>query len=100
MSWESEFNDAAAAARGIAAPKEFQDVAWGGKKFADTEGEYRGMPMIQHANEAIERTSRFTGLSPMEAKWQALISGNVPLYGVGGLGLLGAFNQGDNNAQF
>ena len=87
----------AAAARGIAVPKEFQDVAWGGKKFADTEGEYRGMPMIQHANEAIERTSRFTGLSPMEAKWQALISGNVPLYGVGGLGLLGAFNQGDNS---
>ncbi|HXI67401.1 MAG TPA: hypothetical protein VNH41_05645 [Steroidobacteraceae bacterium] len=72
-----------AAKRGLL-PRDFQDVAWGGKKWMDTNGKYQGMPMIQHVNEAIERTSKLTGLSPREVVRQNLIRKKGPIFGLGG----------------
>jgi hypothetical protein len=73
-----------AAKRGVD-PRDFQDVAWGGKKSMDTGGKYAGKPMIQHVNEAIERTSRLTGLSPRDVVRRGLVRGQIPLYGLAGL---------------
>src|SRR5262249_37047889 len=56
-----------------------QDVAWIG--FKGTEGK----PMISHVNDAIERTHRLTGMSRSEIVRRALIKGQIPLYGLGGL---------------
>lgn len=58
-------------------------VAWGGKKFMATGGKYAGKPMIQHVNEAIERTSRLTGLAPDDVV-KGYVRGQIPLYGLGG----------------
>lgn len=55
-----------------------QDVAWAG----DDPGQ--GKPMIQHVNEAIERTSRLTGASPDTVVRRGLIRKQMPLYGAGG----------------
>ena len=68
---ESVLNDVAAS-KGIM-PVNLQDVAWIGAKGTS------GKPMIQNINEAIERTSRITGLDPEEALRQMVMSG-IPTY--------------------
>jgi hypothetical protein len=60
---------------------EAQDVMWAGLKGT------AGKPMIQHVNEAIERTSRITGLSPDEVLRKNLIRKMGPLYGVAAAGV-------------
>lgn len=71
-----------AAKEGVS-PVNFQEVAWAGKKGV------KGKPMMQHVNEAIERTSRVTGKSPQDVLRDSLIHARSPLYGgavgVGGL---------------
>jgi hypothetical protein len=46
--------------------------------------------MIQHVNEAIERTARVTGKTPEEVVRDSLVRRTHPLYGVGAAGLVGA----------
>jgi len=65
-------------------PVNFQDVAWAGAKGSS------GKPMIQHVNEAIERTARVTGKTPEEVVRDSLVRRTHPLYGVGAAGLAGA----------
>ena len=60
---------------------EAQDVMWAGLKGT------KGKPMMQHVNEAIERTSRITGLSPEEVLRKNLIRKMGPLYGIGAAGV-------------
>jgi hypothetical protein len=60
---------------------EAQDVMWAGLKGT------AGKPMIQHVNEAIERTARITGLTPEEVLRKNLIRKMGPLYGVGAAGV-------------
>lgn len=62
-------------------PVEAQDVMWAGLKGTP------GKPMIQHVNEAIERTSRITGLTPDEVLRNNLIRKMGPIYGIGAVGL-------------
>jgi hypothetical protein len=77
--------------------RELQEVAWGGTKLQSS-GTYKGKPMIQIVNEAIERTSRMTGMTPDEVV-RGFIHGNKMLgfantkllAGIGGAGLLGAW---------
>lgn len=66
------------------APAEFQDVAWAGGKLARTPN-YMPQPMIQTINEAIERTSRVTGLDPDEVVAEGLVGAIRPVYAQGGL---------------
>mgnify|MGYP003352972190 CR=1 FL=1 len=48
----------------------------------------KGKPMIQHVNEAIERTSRVTGMTPDEVVERSLVQRTSPLYGgAAGVGL-------------
>lgn len=72
----------AAAAEGVS-PVNFQEVAWAGQKGT------KGKPMIQHVNEAIERTSRVTGKSPEDVVRDSLIHARSPLYGGAAAGLGG-----------
>ena len=67
--------------RGIPAAN-FQDVTWAGLKGST------GKPMIQHVNEAIERTSRVTGKTPEEVVRDSLVKRTAPLYSVAPFGLL------------
>jgi hypothetical protein len=69
-------------------PANFQDVSWKGLKGVP------GKPMIQHINEAIERTARVTGKTPDEVVRDSLVRGTHPLYGLGatGIGTAGAFS--------
>jgi hypothetical protein len=69
-------------------PRGFQDVAWAGLKSLKEPG-YQGMPMIDHVNEAIERTARITGKTPQEVVRDSILHAKAPLYGVGGAALLG-----------
>jgi hypothetical protein len=62
-------------------PANFQDVSWAGLKGT------KGKPMIQHVNEAIERTARVTGKTPEEVVRDSLVRRTHPLYGVAGTGL-------------
>jgi len=55
-------------------------VSWAGFKNAP------GKPMISFVNEAIERTSQLTGLSPEVVK--DLYLKGMPLYGATGLGVM------------
>ena len=59
----------------------FQDVTWAGLKGS------KGKPMIQHVNEAIERTARVTGKKPEEVVRDSLVRRTHPLYGIAGAGL-------------
>ena len=69
-------------------PVNFQEVAWAGAKGT------KGKPMIQHVNEAIERTSRVTGMTPDEVVERSLVHRTSPLYGgAAGVGL-GASQSG------
>jgi hypothetical protein len=58
-------------------PRGFQDVTWAGLKGTN------GMPMIEHVNQSIERTSRVTGLPPSEVV-QRFVNGTIPMYAAGG----------------
>jgi hypothetical protein len=69
---------------------ERQDVTWLGKKLMDDleEGVPReklepGVPMIEHVNRAIHRTSKLTGLSPDEVV-RGWIKRTTPVFGVAG----------------
>lgn len=67
--------------RGIPAGN-FQDVTWAGLKGST------GKPMMQHINEAIERTSRVTGKAPQDVVRDSLVRRTNPLYSVAPFGLL------------
>jgi len=68
---EGVLNDVAAS-KGIM-PVNLQDIAWIGAKGAT------GKPMIQNINEAVERTSRITGLMPDEVM-KKMLAGEIPTY--------------------
>lgn len=71
-------------ARELGVPSaEAQDVMWAGIKLPK-DPSYVPKPMIQIVNEAIERTSRLTGLSPEEVVEEGLVKGKRPLYAKGG----------------
>jgi hypothetical protein len=80
---------------GLGGSAEFQDVGWGGlkaiKDAAKTGGDPRdfvnGMPMIEHVNEAIERTSRITG-RPQDEALEWMIRSKGPVYGGAGAAVL------------
>lgn len=72
----------AAAAEGVS-PVNFQEVAWAGQKGT------KGKPMIQHVNEAIERTARVTGKTPEQVLIDSIIHARSPLYGGAAVGLGG-----------
>lgn len=76
--------------RGIPAAN-FQDVAWAGLKGST------GKPMMQHINEAIERTARVTGKKPEDVVRDSLVKRTNPLYSVAPFGLL--YDQ-ENQPQF
>lgn len=79
-----------AAKRAGVEPVNFQDVAWAGAKGV------QGKPMIQHVNEAIERTSKVTGKSPKDVVVDSLVKGKSPLYSVAPTaGILANEYQGD-----
>jgi hypothetical protein len=69
------------AARAGVQPGAFQDVAWAGFKNEP------GKPMIEHVNDAIERTHRLTGMPRDEIVSRALIRGEIPLYTTGAVPL-------------
>lgn len=69
----------------------FQDVAWAGK---DPDS---GKPLIQHYNEALQRTSRLTGLTTEQVLRRNLIRRMGPIFGVGGAAYgLNLLNQQDD----
>lgn len=68
---EAVLNDVAAS-KGIM-PTNLQDVGWIGAKGVT------GKPMIQNINEAVERTSRITGLMPDEVI-KKILAGDIPTY--------------------
>jgi len=72
--------------RGVT-PMEIQETAWGGYK-RQKEGDYTGMPMIEHINEAIERTHRLTGMPREEIFRRGFGLGEIPIYGAAGLSVL------------
>lgn len=74
--YEQIVNEAADRAR--VQPVNFQDVAWAGAKGIE------GKPMIQHVNEAIERTAAVTGKKPKDVVVDSLVTGKSPLYAGGG----------------
>jgi hypothetical protein len=76
--------------RGIPAAN-FQDVTWAGLKGST------GKPMMQHVNEAIERTSRVTGKSPQDVVRDSLVRRTSPLYSVAPFGLL--YDQNNQGSQ-
>lgn len=84
--YEGAVNDLARA-HGVD-PRYFQEVAWAGgkdlKAIEKNKPRYRAQPMIQNVNEAIERTSRITGLSPRSVVERGLVGGEIPLYQDGG----------------
>ena len=75
-------------------PANFQDQSWAGIKGID------GKPMIQFVNEAIERTARVTGKSPVDVVRDSLVTAKSPLYSLlTGLGLGGALMPKESNEQ-
>jgi hypothetical protein len=46
-----------------------------------TADNYVAKPMMAHINEAIERTSKITRLSPQEVPRQGIVRGEIPIYG-------------------
>jgi len=78
-----------AAAAGVD-PRYFQEVAWAGKKDADTKGGFTAQPMIGVVNEAIERTHQVTGMPREEIVRRGLVRGEIPLYGAAGATAAGA----------
>jgi hypothetical protein len=70
-------------------PVNFQDVTWAGLK------NVAGKPMIQHVNEAIERTARITGKTPKQVVRDSLVKGTSPLYGAAPVAMMN--NQPEDN---
>lgn len=66
-------------------PRYFQEVAWSGAKALKDPSYTAGKPMIQEYNEAIERTSRITGVSPAEVVRRGIVRAEMPLYGTAGV---------------
>ena len=69
---------------GAPSPRYFQEVAWAGGKDAKTPGGFKGNPMMNIVNEAIERTRRITGKDPAEIVERGLVKSEIPLYAHGG----------------
>jgi hypothetical protein len=65
---------------------EFQAIVWGGAKAM--KGPYAGKSMMEIVNEAIERTSRMTGLNPQDVLRRGIIRAQIPVYGL--IGAVGA----------
>lgn len=69
-------------------PRYFQEVAWAGgkdlKAIEKNKPRYKAQPMIQNVNEAIERTSRITGLPHRDVVERGLVRAEMPLYQDGG----------------
>ena len=66
-------------------PAEGQDVMWAGIKLPKSKlGSYTPGPMIGIVNDAIERTSRLTGLSPDVVVGENIVQANRPLFANGG----------------
>ena len=74
-------------------PANIQDVAWAGFKNSP------GKPMIQHVNEAIERTHRLTGMPREEIVRRGLVRGEIPIYGISGLATLPALVPGEGDSR-
>jgi hypothetical protein len=72
-----------------------QGILWFGVKRPE-----EAKPLIQIVNEAIERTSRITGLSPREVVRRHLIRKEGPLYGIGAASALDAPYNGEDNQSF
>ena len=71
------------------APRDYQDVAWAGAKKLKNPDRYEGSrSMMEEVNQAIERTSKITGLTPKQVLVEGIIKGKIPIYGA--VGLLGA----------
>ena len=88
---EQIVNDAVGKLSPGMAPANFQGVIWTGLKGTT------GKPMMEHVNEAIERTAYVTGRTREEVL-RDLITKNTPLYGM--MGLLGtgvAANEMERN---
>jgi hypothetical protein len=66
-------------------PRYFQEVAWSGHKAIKDPSYVAGKPMIQEYNEAIERTSRITGVAPAEVVRRGILRAEMPLYGAAGV---------------
>ena len=66
-------------------PRYFQEVAWSGAKAMKDPSYVAGKPMIQEYNEAIERTSRITGVPPAEVVRRGILRAEMPLYGTAGI---------------
>jgi len=58
-------------------PGAYQDVAWAGFKNEP------GKPMMEHINDAIERTHQLTGMPREEIVRRGLVRGEIPLYARG-----------------
>lgn len=71
-------------------PVNYQEVAWAAAKG------YPGQPMIEDFNQMLYRTSRITG-QPQEEVLKGFIRRNKPMYGITGLGALGAQEDGGVN---
>lgn len=74
------------------APGNFQDVTWAGLKGVG------GKPMVQHINEAMERTGRLTGQTS-ESALRRWIRRNAPVLGLGGLLGTGAATSGEGGGR-
>ena len=83
-------------------PRYFQEVAWAGKKDADSKTGFKAQPMIGIVNEAIERTHQITGMPRDEIVRRGLVRAEIPLYGAAGATAAGAmgpeFMQGQGEA--
>jgi len=83
-------------------PRYFQEVAWAGKKDADSKAGFKAQPMIGIVNEAIERTHQITGMPRDEIVRRGLVRAEIPLYGTAGATAAGAmgpeFMQGQGEA--
>ena len=99
------------AAKGKVDPIEYQEIGWAGHKRdkeitelmrrgrSKEEAEamaFQGQPMITDVNEAIERTSRLLQIPPKEVVRRGLVSGKLPIYGVGGTAALGSLADQSN----
>jgi hypothetical protein len=71
------------AAKAGVSPREYQEVGWAGFKNLKDPKYTSGKPMIEHVNDAIERTHRLTGMPRDEIMRQGLIYGKIPLYALG-----------------
>lgn len=80
-------------------PRYFQEVTWAGLKSQGKAG-YKSVPMIQNVNEAIERTSRLTGVPPEEVVRRGLVRAEMPIYSVApvaGAAAVGAMGEEDQD---